>query len=284
MSAEAGVGALAAVVLAAGAGTRLRPLTDVRPKALCPVGDRPLVEHALDRVAAVTGRPVGPGWVAVNAHHRAADVVAQVGGRVHVSVERPVALGTAGALGALGDWLAGRPVLVANADAYLPGDGSALLAGWDGERIRLAVVDDPARADFAGGWRYAGLALMPWRDVRGLRAAPTGLYEVSWRAALAAGRLDLVPVPGPFVDCGTPADYLAANLLWSGGESVVGAGARVDGRLVRSVVWPGGTVAAGERLVECVRVGAELTVPAPLARRTFDGGPPPAAPSRPADR
>ena len=39
---------LAAVVLAAGAGTRLAPLTSVRPKALCPVGDRPLLDAALD--------------------------------------------------------------------------------------------------------------------------------------------------------------------------------------------------------------------------------------------
>ena len=54
---------LAGVVLAAGLGTRLRPLTLVRPKPLCPVGDRPLLDHALDRMAAVAGD------VAVNVHH-----------------------------------------------------------------------------------------------------------------------------------------------------------------------------------------------------------------------
>ena len=61
----------AGVVLAAGAGTRLRPLTDLRPKALCPVGGRPLVDLALDRLAAEVGG-LGPQWLAVNAHHHAA--------------------------------------------------------------------------------------------------------------------------------------------------------------------------------------------------------------------
>ena len=52
------------------------------------------------------------------------------------------------------------------------------------------------------------------------------------------GRIDLVPSSAAFEDCGTPADYLCANLAASGGESVVGDGATVDGELVRSVVWP----------------------------------------------
>ncbi|MFL6138142.1 MAG: NTP transferase domain-containing protein [Frankiaceae bacterium] len=256
---------LAAVVLAAGRGTRLRPLTDLLPKALCPVADVPLVDRALDRVAALAGRPADPSWVAVNAHHLVDLLAAHVGERVHLSVERPEALGTAGALGALRPWLDGRPVLVTNADAYLDADLGALVAGWDGERIRLAVVADHDRPDFAGAWRYAGVALMPWADVRERKPVPSGLYEVSWDAAERAGRLDLVPIAGTFVDCGTPPDYLRANLHASGGESVVGKGATVEGELVRSVVWPGGRVARGERLVERIRAGATLTVPAPQA-------------------
>src|SRR5215210_2189123 len=98
---------LAAIVLAAGAGTRLAPLTRVRPKALCPVGDRPLVDHALGRVEAVVG--TGPDRVAVNAHAYADQLAAHVAGRAFVSVEQPVALGTAGALAHLRPWLDGRP-------------------------------------------------------------------------------------------------------------------------------------------------------------------------------
>ncbi|HEX2047632.1 MAG TPA: NTP transferase domain-containing protein [Acidimicrobiales bacterium] len=246
----------AAVVLAAGAGTRLRPLTDIRPKALCPVDNVPLLELALDRVRPVTGS------IAVNVHHGRDQMEAHLAGRaVHVSVEEPEALGTAGALGRLREWIAGRPTLVVNADAWHRFELSVLLDGWDGERTRLLVVEDRARGDF-GTWRYCGAALMPWPEVDPLPATPTGLYEVSWGRAWAEGRLELVPQVGPFFDCGTPADYLAANLTASGGRSVVGPGARVEGELVRSVVWPDGVVHRGERLVECIRVGESLTVAA----------------------
>ena len=62
------------------------------------------------------------------------------------------------------------------------------------------------------------------------------------------------------VDCGTPADYLRANLLANHGRSVVGEGAVVDGLLIDSVVWPHCTVAAGEVLRESVRADQGLTL------------------------
>jgi hypothetical protein len=147
---------------------------------------------------------------------------------------------------------------VTNADAWHRLDLSELLAGWDGERPRLLVVRDPDRGDF-GPWRYVGTCLLPWAEVARLEAVPSGLAETLWR-----GDLDLCPAAGDFFDCGTPPDYLAANLAANGGESVVGPGAVVEGKLVRSVVWPDGVVAAGERLVEAIRVGRDLTVSAPL--------------------
>ena len=67
---------------------------------------------------------------------------------------------------------------------------------------------------------------------------------------------------GDFVDCGTPHDYLRANLLASGGASVVGAGAVVEGTLDRAVVWPDAHVGAAEHLHDCIRVGHDLTVDA----------------------
>jgi N-acetyl-alpha-D-muramate 1-phosphate uridylyltransferase len=261
---------LAGVVLAAGAGTRLRPLTRLRPKAVCPVGGRPLVDLALARLAPWCAP--GPRGVAVNAHHLAEQVAATVGDRAHLSCEEPVALGTAGALGALLDWLDGRDVLLTNADAYLPGGLAELVEGADRERCRLLCVPaGPAGTDFAsagGPLRYVGACLLPWALVRGLRPEPTGLAEVLWRAEEAAGRLDLVRSDATAVDCGTPADYLRANLHASGGESVVGAGAVVEGTVERCVVWDGAHVGPDEHLVEQVRAGTRerpVTVDATLA-------------------
>jgi MurNAc alpha-1-phosphate uridylyltransferase len=254
-------GDLAVVVLAAGEGTRLRPLTRLRPKPLCPVGNVALLDLAIARADRVAG-PLDPDRLAVNAHHLAEQVVAHVDGAAHVSVELPEALGTAGALGRLREWIAGRDVLVCNGDAWLDGELDSLVCGWDHERPRLLVVADSGSPDFGGRWRFAGASLLTWRDVAGLPAEPAGLYERLWRGAERAGRLDLSVTGARFVDCGTPSDYLRANLLASGGDSVVAPDAVVDGELVRSVVWPGSVVRRGERLVECVRAG-DLTVAAP---------------------
>jgi len=249
---------LVAVVLAAGAGTRLRPLTDVRPKALCTVGGRPLLDLALERVAPHVGR------TAVNAHHHADQLSAALAGRdVHVEVESPEALGTAGALGNLRSWLDGAAVLLTNADAYYPEPSAVagLVDGWDGERPRLLCVPGGVPG-VLGGVRYVGSALLPWWSVRDLAPEPSGLYEVSWRALHAAGRLDLWVPPGLLaVDCGTPADYLRANLVASGGEPVVEPGADVQGELVRSVVWAGERVAPEERLVNAVRAAGVTLQP-----------------------
>ena len=126
---------LAGVVLAAGLGTRLRPLTDLRPKALCPVNGVPLVDLALRRVSAqVLGEPAPSGAaltanVAVNAHHHADQVVQHLAGRAHVSVEQPIALGTAGALGRLRPWIDGRPALVVNADTWADASDRSPISG-----------------------------------------------------------------------------------------------------------------------------------------------------------
>jgi hypothetical protein len=250
-------------VLAAGAGTRLRPLTDLRPKALCPIDGVPLLDLALARVSPFTG--VGPGNLAVNAHHLADQIVAHLDGRATVGVERPEALGTAGALGALRDWIDGRDVLLTNADSYLPAGLTGVIAGWDGERCRLACLPaGAARPDFATAdgtaVRYVGACLLPWRLVRKLAATPSGLYEALWRSASEAGELDLWPLTGPATDCGTVADYLRANLHASGGKSVIGPGARVEGTLTRCVVWDGAVVGPSEHLVDVVRAGDAMNV------------------------
>ena len=243
------VDSVAGVVLAAGAGTRLAPLTRIVPKALCPVGTVPLVDAALARVGPWSGS------LAVNLHHRGDQLDAHLPPAVHRSWEQPEALGTAGALAQLRPWICGRAVLVTNADAWFGPDLDleGFVANWDHERIRLLCVRVRGRGDF-GDLRYCGVALLPRAEVEALVPVPSGLYEVMWRAAAAEGHLDLVVTDCAFVDCGTPLDYLRANLLSSGGESVidptatVGAHARVE----RSVVWAGAEVAAGEYLVDAI--------------------------------
>jgi len=266
------------IVLAAGEGTRLRPLTGARPKALCPVGNVPLLDRALALFAALG--LTGPDAVAVNACYLAGQVVDHVGDRAHLSVEAPPPMGTSGGVANLAGWIDGRDVLVLNADAYLPDPGlDTMLDGWDGERVRLLGV--PKRPqDGPGGfgpYRFAGCSLLPWPVVRDLPREPAELVRTAWRPAEAAGRLEVRPYPGHYLDTGTPHDYLAANLHAAGygnlvdptatvtgtlHGAVVGAGATVHGRLTRVVVWPGGHVAAGEDLTDAIRAEHDLTVPA----------------------
>ncbi|GIG90141.1 hypothetical protein Pen02_50770 [Plantactinospora endophytica] len=272
------------MVLAAGEGRRLRPLTEHLPKALCPVGNVPLLDRALERVAALGF--AAPATVAVNACYLGEQVVRHVGDRARLSVEPGDPLGTSGGVANLRSWIDGRGVLVGNADAYLaapdtrPGpDIAALLAGWDGRTVRLLgqpVAGPPRPGDF-GRYRFAGFSLLPWARVRDLPVEPAELVHTVWRPAEAAGELEVVEFSGRYLDTGTPADYLAANLDAAGGGSlvdptaevtgahraaVIGAGAVVRGSVERCVVWPGGLVRAAEHLTDAIRVGDTLTVPA----------------------
>jgi MurNAc alpha-1-phosphate uridylyltransferase len=275
---------ICAVVLAAGEGVRLRPLTQRVPKALCPVGNVPLLDLALDRLARLGY--AGPADVAVNACYLADQIVAAVRdeqpsrpGRAHVSIEPgPRPLGTSGGLARLRDWIAGRGVLVANADAYLAGgDLRPLLEGWDGHTVRLLGVPAvPGTRPEFGPYRFAGASLLPWHRVAALAEEHSDLVHTVWRPAEKAGELTVVEYPGTYLDTGTPHTYLAANLHAAGPggllvaddaivtgtatEAVIGAGAHVGGTVKRCVVWPGATVGPDEYLTDAIRYGRSGTV------------------------
>ncbi len=272
---------ICAVVLAAGQGQRLRPLTTVLPKALCPVGNVALLDRALARLADLGLS--GPTTAAVNAAYLADQVVQHVDGHAHLSVELDGPLGTSGGVGRLKGWIDGRGALVGNADAYLadparaPGkDIAALLDNWSGTTVRMLTkpVPDGEPGGFSGH-RFAGFSLLPWKYVRDLSDQPGDLVRTVWRPAEAAGELELIGYAGTYLDTGTPADYLAANLHAIGGtaliaptahitgtviESVIGPRARVAGTVTRCVLWPDAEVPVGEDLANAVRVPGGLTV------------------------
>jgi NDP-sugar pyrophosphorylase family protein len=268
---------IAAIVLAAGEGTRLRPLTAVRPKALCPVGNVPMLDRALDLLAEVG--IVGPEQVAVNACWLADQIVEHVGDRAYLSVEKEL-LGSAGSIGRLRRWVAGRPVLVLNADAYFSGDArlQELVDGWSGDRLRMLGQHHVGGPGEFGAFDFAGMSLIPAATAATLPPERDDLVHAVWRPAEAAGRLDVVSLHGLYLDCGTPSSYLYANLLEVEdtliaedavvtGEvtrSVIGSGAKVHGDVHDSVVWPGSVVAEGENLNRSIRAG-DITLQAPPA-------------------
>src|SRR5215472_10657742 len=118
------------MLLAAGLGSRMRPLTDRTAKPLLPLGGRPLIDHALDRLA-----EAGVETVVVNAHWQADQVAAHLAGRTspHVILRREAALlDTGGGVKAALDLLGPEPFFVVNGDAF-----------WvDGPRPALARLVD----------------------------------------------------------------------------------------------------------------------------------------------
>jgi MurNAc alpha-1-phosphate uridylyltransferase len=128
-----------AMVLAAGLGVRMRPLTDHMPKPLVRVAGRPLLDHVLDRLA-----EAGVAEAVVNVHYLPDQIIdhvaARVSPRVIISDERDVVLGTGGAVVKALPLLGQQPFFHLNADTM-----------WiDGVRpnmARLADAFDPARMD-----------------------------------------------------------------------------------------------------------------------------------------
>lgn len=130
-----------AMVLAAGHGTRMRPLTDDRAKAMVEVGGKPLIDHMLDRL-----EEAGVERAVVNVHAHADHLEAHLkmrktGPEIIISDERAILLETGGgmvkALSLLGD----DPVLACNIDAIWQEDGApviqSLITRWSPE-----IMDD----------------------------------------------------------------------------------------------------------------------------------------------
>lgn len=139
-----------AMVLAAGLGTRMRPLTDDRPKALVEVGGRALIDHMLDRLV-----EVGVETAVVNVHafadrleaHLTARQAKGLGPRIVISDERPQALETGGGIKHALPLLGEGPVWVANIDSVWIETGApaldAVAAAWDADAMDVCLMLAP---------------------------------------------------------------------------------------------------------------------------------------------
>ncbi|HQP19496.1 MAG TPA: nucleotidyltransferase family protein [Phenylobacterium sp.] len=132
------------MVLAAGIGSRMRPLTNDRPKALVEVGGKALIDHVLDRLA-----DAGIETAIVNVHHFADMMEAHLAKRttaprIIISDERPALLDSGGGIKAARHLLGEDPILVANIDSLWVGGETppleAMKAAWDPETMDLLVL------------------------------------------------------------------------------------------------------------------------------------------------
>lgn len=217
-----------AMVLAAGLGTRLRPITDRLPKPLVTVGGRALIDHALDRLVAQ-----GVRRAVVNLHYKGEMIERHLAARRDIEIRfspEPALLDTGGgirqALPFLGEvfyalnsdvfWLDGKvPALTRLARAFDPEGCDALLllqrtaeaVGYEGAGD---FIIDPAGAIRRRGEREVAAHLFAGIEIihrRLFDAAPSGAFSLNplWDRAMAAERLAGLVHDGEWYHVGSPA-------------------------------------------------------------------------------
>jgi len=220
-----------AMVMAAGLGKRMRPLTATRPKPLVELAGKPLIDHVFDRL-----RAAGVPKIVVNVHYLADALEAHLKAKasdfeVAVSDERDLLLETGGGMIRAEPLIDADPFLVVNSDNFWvdgPSDTLKLLAShWrDNDMDALLLLGPQARAgnhkgqgDFqmdAGGrlsrkssgkvapFVYTGIQMV---SKRLLREAPDGPFSTNilWDRAIGEGRCYGVVHQGLWFDVGTPA-------------------------------------------------------------------------------
>lgn len=209
-----------AVILAAGRGERMRPLTDRVPKPLLVAGGRPLIVHILERLAAGGVRDV-----VINRAHLGAQLEAALGdGRalgvaIRWSPER-VALETAGGIANALPLLAPGPFLVVNGDIWCDVDyGAFVRAPLPPERLaHLLLVDNPphhpdgdfalagglARTDSTPRYTYAGIGLYRPTLFAGIAPGTKAKLAPLLAAAMERGAIGAEHHRGRWFDIGTP--------------------------------------------------------------------------------
>lgn len=227
-----------AMVLAAGLGTRMRPLTDDRPKALVEVAGRPLVDHMLDRLA-----DAGVERAVVNLHYFADRLETHLAARagrppaIAISDERAEALETGGGLKHALPLLGEGPVWVANIDSIWIEAGApaldAVARAWDPGRMDVCLMLAPTATSLGfhdsgdvflqegGRLRfkepgeiaplvYVGVHIANPAIVAGGPDGPFSLLPI-WKDLAARGRIYGVSPPGTWMHVGDPDALKAAE-------------------------------------------------------------------------
>ncbi len=213
-----------AMILAAGRGERLRPLTDRVPKALIEAGGRALLDRHLDRLEAAGVREV-----VINAAHLAEHIQAHL--RAHPRAALDIALSietealeTAGGIANARPHLGAAPFLLLNADVYCEVNLELLQRRELADGLaHLVLVPNPTHrpaGDFsltqgrvgnaaAPRYTYAGIAVLSPQLVAGVGSGEKAPLAPLLRDAAAHGRVSGEHYPGPWFDVGTP-ERLAA--------------------------------------------------------------------------
>lgn len=220
-----------AIVLAAGRGERMRPLTDETPKPLLQVGGRALIDYHLLAlaVAGVRDVVVNLSWQAAKLRTHLGDG-SRFGLRIRFSEEGPVPLETGGGIHRVLDWLGPGPFLVVNGDVWTDFPLESLVLP-EGALAHLVLVPNPPQhpaGDFwlqpdgrigEGGTRgtYSGLGVYTAELFAGCQPGRFPLKPLLDRA-LGAGRLTGETWLGRWFDVGTPGRLAALDEALRAGE------------------------------------------------------------------
>jgi MurNAc alpha-1-phosphate uridylyltransferase len=228
-SVSVGIFPKTAMVLAAGIGKRMRPLTDTRPKPMVEVAGRMLIDHNLDRLAAAN-----VATAVVNLHHFGdlleAHLQTRAAPKIIFSDERAMLLDTGGGIANALPLLGGTPFFLVNADslwcerepnlarlaaAFDPAAMDVLLllarpentVGYEGRGDYFLNEDGRLRrraANETAAFTYAGGAIL---SPRLFDEAPAGAFPLLplFDRAEASGRLSGLELAGKFLHVGTPA-------------------------------------------------------------------------------
>ena len=233
-----------AMVLAAGFGTRLKPLTDARPKALVPVAGKPMIDYALEKLQAY-----GIQEVIINVSHLKEPLIAYLSGWKSFTVrisEEPEPLETGGGLRKALPLLGTEPIFTINCDILWTDDQESALQrlarSWDDAKMDvLLLVQSKWKAvghergedhlfirpgntlgwdDRAAPYVVAGVGVL---HPRILAAVQEGRFSVKvlWSVALRQKRLVCLPHLGRWFQTGTPHDVARTEAcLKEGGDAI----------------------------------------------------------------